>query len=34
MAEEIEFAVRQQTLSGDMPNPLLEKEEGDDQVEN
>ena len=34
MAEEIEFAVRQQTLSGDMPNPLLEKEEGDEKVEN
>lgn len=34
MADEIEFAVRQQTLSGDMPNPLLEKEEGDEKVEN
>ena len=34
MAEEIEFAVRQQTLSGDMPNPLLEKEEGDEKMEN
>jgi len=34
MAEEIEFAVRQQTLSGEMPNPLLEKEEGDEKVEN
>ncbi|MFC2042829.1 recombinase RecA [Chloroflexota bacterium] len=32
MAEEIEFAVRQQTLSGDTPNPLLEKEEGDEKV--
>jgi recombination protein RecA len=31
MAEEIEFAVRQQTLSGDMPNPLLEEEEGDER---
>jgi len=34
MAEEIEFAVRQQTLSGDMPNPLLEKEEADEKAEN
>jgi recombination protein RecA len=34
MAEEIEFAVRQQTLSGDMPNPLMEKEEADEKVEN
>jgi recombination protein RecA len=34
MADEIEFAVRQQTLSGDMPNPLLEKEEGDEKAEN
>jgi hypothetical protein len=34
MADEIEFAVRQQTLSGDMPNPLLEKEEVDEKVEN
>ncbi|MGB7117242.1 MAG: hypothetical protein WBD56_13950 [Anaerolineales bacterium] len=33
MAEEIEFAVRQQTLNGDMPNPLLEEEEGDQKVE-
>jgi len=33
MAEEIEFTVRQQTLSGEMPNPLLEKEEGDEKVE-
>jgi recombination protein RecA len=34
MAEEIEFAVRQQTLSGVMPNPLLQKEEqGDENVE-
>ena len=34
MADEIEFAVRQQTLSGDMPNPLLEKEEADEKAEN
>ena len=33
MAEEIEFAVRQQTLSGDMPNPLLEKEAADEKAE-
>jgi len=34
MAEEIEFAVRQQTLSGAMPNPLLQKEEeGDEKAE-
>ncbi len=33
MAEEIEFAVRQQTLSGDMPNPLLEKEATDEKAE-
>ena len=33
MAEEIEFAVRQQTLSGDMHNPLLDEEDGDQKVE-
>ena len=33
MADEIEFAVRQQTLSGDMPNPLLEKEAADEKAE-